>query len=119
MEEMRDSYEQFMKNPSLLAEIEMPPEMCYTMMYIRLIAMSGRGKNVQCETRAQALFPMKDLIINMETADFCYPLKTSILQFLEEIYLDTEKDIGEDFQNQVWNLITSLEKDLLKFVEVM
>lgn len=35
-----------MKNPSLLAEIEMPPEMCYSMMYIRLIAMSGMGKNV-------------------------------------------------------------------------
>ena len=62
MEEMRDSYEQFMKNPSVMAEIEMPPEMCYTMMYIRLIGMSGMGKNVQCETRAQALFPMKDLI---------------------------------------------------------
>lgn len=52
MEEMRDSYEQFMKNPHLVAEIEMPPEMCYSMMYIRLIAMSGMGKNVQCETRA-------------------------------------------------------------------
>ena len=52
MEEMRDAYEQFMKTPSLVAEIEMPPEMCYSMMYIRLIAMSGMGKNVQCETRA-------------------------------------------------------------------
>ena len=46
MEEMRDSYECFMQNPSLMAEIEMPPEMCYSMMYIRLIAMSGMGKNV-------------------------------------------------------------------------
>ena len=46
MEEMRDSYQQFLKNPYLLAEIEMPPEMCYTMMYIRLIAMPGMGKNV-------------------------------------------------------------------------
>ena len=52
MEEMRDIYESFIKNPSLLPEIEMPPEMCYSMMYIRLIAMSGMGKNVQCETRA-------------------------------------------------------------------
>ena len=75
MEEMRDAYEQFMKTPSLVAEIEMPPEMCYTMMYIRLIAMSGMGKNVQCETRAQALLPMKDLAQNLDLADFCYPLK--------------------------------------------
>lgn len=62
MEEMRDSYECFTRNPTIVAEIEMPPEMCYTMMYIRMIAMSGMGKNVQCETRAQALLPIKDLI---------------------------------------------------------
>ena len=62
MEEMRDSYESFMRDPHIVAEIEMPPEMCYSMMYIRLIAMSGMGKNVQCETRAQALLPIKDLI---------------------------------------------------------
>jgi hypothetical protein len=55
----------------------------------------------------------------MDTADFCYPLKTSILLFLREIFLDTEKGIGEDFTNQVWGLITRLEKDLLKFVETM
>ena len=55
----------------------------------------------------------------MDLADFCYPLKSSILLFLEQIYLDTEKDIGEDFTNFVWSLITCLEKDLLKFVEVM
>ena len=108
-----------MKNPSLLAQIEMPPEMCYTMMYMKLIANAGMGKNVQCETRAQALLPVKDLILNMDTADFCYPLKTSILLFLREIYLDTEKGIGEDFTTQVWGLIMRLEKDLLKFVETM
>ena len=39
--------------------------------------------------------------------------------FLEQIYLDTEKEIGEDFTNQMWGLMFSLEKDLLKFVEVM
>lgn len=63
--------------------------------------------------------PMKDLIQNMDLADFCYPLKTSILIFLEQIYLDTEKEIGEDFANAVWGLISRFEKDLLKFVETM
>lgn len=62
---------------------------------------------------------MKDLIQNLETADFCYPLKSSMLLFLREIYLDTEKDIGEDFTNQVWGLIGRFETDLLKFVETM
>ena len=99
MEEMRDAYEQFMRNPMLVSEIEMPPEMCYNNMYIRMIAMSGLGKNVQCETRAQALLPIKDLLTNLSVADFCYPLKTSLLHFCQQIYLETEKEIGEDFIN--------------------
>ena len=55
----------------------------------------------------------------MDTADFCYPLKTSLLLFLEQIYLDTEKEIGEDYKNQIWKIVAYLELDLLKFVEVM
>ena len=62
---------------------------------------------------------MKDLIKNMQEADFCYPLKSAILSFLLNIYLDIEKEIGEDFINQVWKLIQQLEDDLLKFVQVM
>lgn len=51
-----------MQNPSLLPEVEIPPEMSYTIAYMNLIAYSGMGKNVQCETRAQALLPIKDLV---------------------------------------------------------
>jgi hypothetical protein len=42
---------------------------------------------------------MKDLIRNMQMADFCYPLKSAILSFLLNIYLEIEKEIGEDFIN--------------------
>jgi len=62
---------------------------------------------------------MDDLIKNMELADFCYPLKSSILQFLQHIYLDIEKEIGEDFINQVWKLIELIVLDMEKFVKIM
>ena len=120
MAAMRANYAEFMDPSSrLMEEINLPPEMAYTMQYMSLVAASGMGKNAQCETRAQALFPMEDLICNMKQADFCYPLKSALLTFLEHIYLDTEKEIGEDFLNQVWSLISVLEKDLQKFVKVM
>ena len=113
-------YHEFMKKDSkLMPEIYVPPEMAYTMQYMMVVANSGMGKNAQCETRAQALFPMEDLIINMSMADFCYPLKSSLLVFLEHIYLDVEKEIGEDFLNQVWQLIALLKEDVKRFVEVM
>lgn len=62
---------------------------------------------------------MEDLIINMQKADFCYPLKSAILQFLQHIYLDIEKEIGEDFINLVWKLIRLIVIDMEKFVEIM
>ena len=65
MEEMRSDYAEFMSEESKMPEIVLPPEMSYTLQYLNLIASSGIGKNIQCETRAQALFPMKDLIRNM------------------------------------------------------
>ena len=64
---MKDQYYDFMDESSkLMPEIHVPPEMAYTMQYMMLVASAGMGKNAQCETRAQALFPMEDLIINMQ-----------------------------------------------------
>jgi hypothetical protein len=119
MQMMEDQYVNFMGDEKMMAEITIPPEMSYTMAYMSMIAYSGMGKNAQCETRAQAKFPMEDLINNMQLADFCYPLKSSILQFLQHIYLDIEKEIGEDFINQVWKLIDLIVLDMEKFVKIM
>ena len=82
-----------------MPEVEIPPEMSYTISYMNLISNSGMGKNVQCETRAQALLPIKDLVKGIQLADFCFPLKSAYLLFLHQIYLDIEKEIGEDFVN--------------------
>ena len=119
IEEMEAQYAEFMRDGKLVAEIKVPPQLSYTMCYMSLIAHAGMGKNAQCETRAQAMFPMKDLILNMEMADFCYPLKSSILMFLQNIYLDIEKEIGEDFIKLIWELIAHLIDDLKRFNEVM
>ena len=62
---------------------------------------------------------MEDLIFNMRKADFCYPLKSALLLYLEHVYLDVEKEVGEDFLNQVWQLLLQLQIDMEKFVEVM
>ena len=64
-----------------------------------MVASAAKGRNAQAETRAQALFPMEDLIFSMQKADFCFPLKSALLVYLEHVYLDVEKEIGEDFLN--------------------
>ena len=46
MTEMKDQYIEFMKPGSkLMPEIDVPPEMAYSMCYLRLVASAGMGKN--------------------------------------------------------------------------
>jgi len=94
---MKQQYVEFMNDEKLLPEINMPPEISYIIQYINLISYSGSGKNAICETRAQSLFPLKDAIVNLRVADFCYPFKSALVFFLENIWFDCEKEVSEDF----------------------
>lgn len=39
--------------------------------------------------------------------------------FLQNVYFDVEKDIGEDFTKSVWQVLDIVVDDLIKFTEVM
>ena len=41
-----------MSDEKLMAEIDVPPEVSYTINYIQLISFAAKGKNASCETRA-------------------------------------------------------------------
>jgi hypothetical protein len=41
----------------------------------------------------------------MKYSSFCYPVKEACLDFLYQIYLDTEKDISEDYHSSLWEVI--------------
>ena len=62
---------------------------------------------------------MQDVITNLKLADFCYPLKSSLMFYLQHIYFDIEKDMNEDFSMSVWSVIEIVIQDMTKFVEVM
>lgn len=38
----------------------------------------------------------------MKLGQFCYPFKDAMLDFLLQIYLDTEKEISEDYHEPLW-----------------
>ena len=52
MAEMKQQYLEFMSDEKLMAEIDVPPEVSYTINYIQLISFAAKGKNASCETRA-------------------------------------------------------------------
>ena len=96
MLEMKNSYAEFMKQERFLQEIQIPPEVCYTMEYVRLLARCGEGKNSVTESIASEKMSLEDVIKNMEMADFCYPLKSSLVYFMDSIYFEIEKDVSDE-----------------------
>jgi hypothetical protein len=45
-------------------------------------------------------------------------MKEACLDFLLQIYLDTEKDISEDYHLSLWEVIEIMYEDLKKFIEI-
>jgi hypothetical protein len=45
-------------------------------------------------------------------------MKDACLDFLLQIYLDTEKDISEDYHLSLWEVIEIMYEDLKKFIEI-
>lgn len=85
-----------MGDERFLQEIQIPPELCYTIEYIMLLGKTGYEKNSATEAIASDKLPLYDLIKNMELADFCYPLKCSLIYFMDTIYFDVEKDVSDE-----------------------
>lgn len=54
----------------------------------------------------------------MQLASFCYPVKDALLDFLLQIYLDTEKEISEDYHSLLWEVVECIYEDLKKFIEI-
>jgi len=61
---------------------------------------------------------MDDVIVNLKIADFCYPLKQSLVFFMESIYFDIEKEVSEDNIERIKQFVNILSNDLEKFVEI-
>jgi len=61
---------------------------------------------------------MDDIIVNLKIADFCYPLKQSLVFFMESIYFDIEKEVSEDNIERIKQFVNVLSNDLEKFVEI-
>ena len=118
MLEMKNLYAEFMGQERFLQEIQIPPELSYTIEYIRILSQCGDGKNSTTEAIAAEKIPLDDLIANMRMADFCYPLKSSLIQFMNSIYFDIEKDISDENIAKMWQIIQIMNQDIEKFQEI-
>jgi len=54
----------------------------------------------------------------MEMADFCYPLKSSLVFFMDSIYFHVEKDVSDENIAKMQKLIQIIYLDLEKFLDI-
>lgn len=118
IEEMRRHYASIANDPNPNAEIFMPNELSYTVQFIKLLSISGGGRNAMTELKCQSFFSIRDIVENLKISQFCYVMKDACLDFLLQIYLDTEKDISEDYHLSLWEVIEIMYEDLKKFIEI-
>lgn len=114
---MKRQYAQFMIDGKLLREIQIPPEVSYTIELIEILATSVKGNNLTTKAIASQRMPIEDLISNLEMADFCYPLKSSLVSFMDSVYFDAENVKTDDDIDKIFKVVTMIEADLTKFLE--
>ena len=61
---------------------------------------------------------LDDCIKNLTTADFCYPYKTALVFFIDNIYFDIEKEVSDDNINKIKTVIDIIRDDLEKFIGI-
>jgi len=59
IEEMRRHYVSISNDPSPTAEIFMPNELSYNIQFIKLLAISGGGRNAMTELKCQSFFSIR------------------------------------------------------------
>lgn len=54
----------------------------------------------------------------MNLADFCFPLKSALVYFMDSIYFDIEKDISDENVQKMYEFVNLISNDLERFVEI-
>lgn len=83
-----------------------------------MLAYCGEGKNAGTETRCQEKLPIEDILENMQLADFCFPLKSALVYFMDSIYFDIEKDVTDENIGKMYDFMQIISVDIEKFIEI-
>jgi hypothetical protein len=85
---------------------------------MRILAVSGEGHNSATEAICSDKLPLHDLIKNLEMADFCFPLKSSLIYFMDTIYFDVEKEVSDENISKMQKVVAIISGDLCKFLDL-
>ena len=70
------------------------------------------------ESVKNAWSSLRDILENMKLADFCYPLKSALVYYMDAVYFDIEKDISDENIKRFFNFINIISVDLERFLDI-
>lgn len=82
IDEMKNQYSEMALKEGEKIELFLPNELSYTIQLIKILAVSGNGRNAMTELKCQSIFTIRDIVENLKLSLFCYPMKESCLDFL-------------------------------------
>lgn len=54
----------------------------------------------------------------MKLADFCYPLKSALVYFMDAVYFDIEKDLSDENIKRYFSFANIIFVDLERFLDI-
>ena len=117
---INDLYESIMKqlkkSKSSTAEVEIPSHLSYVTQLLNVMAVATSGKNAITEIICQGLLPLSELIKCYEEGKFIYTYKIQLIQFYIDTYLEIEKDVPNDLQDSIIQLLGLIGDDFDRYL---
>lgn len=96
--------------------INLPGELDYLSSLLCVLAMICEEQNAAAQARCQTLFPLKLLKDLYQKAGSCFHLKDALLQFIQFVYLDSDREFKEEIE-ALFELVELMLQDLHAVVE--
>lgn len=96
--------------------VKIAAPLSYAIELLNVMAVATRGKNAITEVMCQSLLPAPDFIKCYKEAKFVYTYKTALVEYFVDAYLDIEKDVPPNLQDDIWEFTSLLEQEFEIFM---
>ena len=90
----------------------MHERLVYYIELINVLATSAMGKNSVTEVMCQQLLSLECIKNQLAIASFCYPLKSVLFKYVLHVYLDIQKNMGDEHLELIRGLMSIAFDDL-------
>ena len=89
----------------------------YHMKIVDLICKCARGKIYEAEIKCQSLYSINDIYRALSDPDNLWEIKMHFIDFLHEVYFETEKKLSMEGDPNIWKIIRVFNDDIVNLLK--